>query len=64
MTLKYVVHEAEDGGYWAEVPALPGCATQADTLVELADRVREAVTGWLGIEEAELPPGDIYEIAV
>ncbi|HKO25522.1 MAG TPA: type II toxin-antitoxin system HicB family antitoxin, partial [Chloroflexota bacterium] len=28
MTLTVIVHEAEEGGYWAEVPAIPGCATQ------------------------------------
>ena len=32
MKLKVVVHRAEEGGYWAEVPAIPGCLTQADTL--------------------------------
>ncbi|MBI2231044.1 MAG: type II toxin-antitoxin system HicA family toxin [Deltaproteobacteria bacterium] len=31
MKLKVIVHEAEEGGYWAEVPAIPGCATQGDT---------------------------------
>ncbi|MGH7832343.1 MAG: type II toxin-antitoxin system HicB family antitoxin, partial [Candidatus Binatia bacterium] len=25
MKLKVIVHEAEEGGYWAEVPAIPGC---------------------------------------
>ena len=32
MKLKVVVHEAEEGGYWAEVPAVPGCATEAAIL--------------------------------
>ena len=35
MKLKVIVHEAEEGGYWAEVPAIPGCATQGDTFEEL-----------------------------
>ena len=30
MKLKVIVHEAEEGGYWAEVPAIPGCATQGE----------------------------------
>jgi predicted RNase H-like HicB family nuclease len=38
-----VVHPAEEGGYWAEVPALPGCFTQAETLAELRKNVAEAV---------------------
>ena len=32
MKIRAIVHEAEEGGYWAEVPAVPGCATQAETL--------------------------------
>ena len=27
MKLKIIIHEAEEGGYWAEIPAIPGCAT-------------------------------------
>lgn len=37
------IHAAAEGGYWAEVPALPGCFTQGDTLDEVAMRVREAM---------------------
>ena len=33
MKLELVVHETEEGGYWAEVPAIPGCATQADSFL-------------------------------
>ena len=44
MKLKVVVHE-EDGGYWAEVPAIPGCVTQAGTFDELLGRLYEAVDG-------------------
>ncbi|MBX3739793.1 MAG: type II toxin-antitoxin system HicB family antitoxin [Akkermansiaceae bacterium] len=47
MTLKAIIHEAEEGGFWAEVPALPGCFTQGDTLQELEDNLQEAITGWL-----------------
>lgn len=43
MKLKVIVHEAEEGGFWAEVPALPGCATQGDTLQELAKNLCEAI---------------------
>jgi predicted RNase H-like HicB family nuclease len=43
MKVKVVVHEAEEGGYWAEVPAIPGCATQGDTLEELVKNVQEAI---------------------
>lgn len=43
--LKVIVHEAEEGGYWAEVPSLPGCATQGDSLDELLLNIHEAVEG-------------------
>lgn len=49
MNLKAIVHEAEEGGYWAEVPAIPGCATQGETLEELLDNLHEAVEGCLCI---------------
>jgi len=51
--IKVVVHEAEEGGYWAEVPALPGCATQGDTFEELMKNVHEAVEGCLSVEVEE-----------
>lgn len=38
-----VVHHAEEGGYWAEVPALPGCFAQGETLEELLDDARDAI---------------------
>jgi predicted RNase H-like HicB family nuclease len=55
MKIKVLVHEAEEGGFWADVPALPGCVSQGETMDELIANVREAVTGWL---DAEMPePG-------
>jgi predicted RNase H-like HicB family nuclease len=47
MKIKVIVHEAEEGGYWAEVPAIPGCATQSDTLEELLSNIYEAIEGCL-----------------
>lgn len=47
MKIKVVVHEAEEGGYWAEVPALPGCATQGETMEELMANLFEALAGVL-----------------
>jgi predicted RNase H-like HicB family nuclease len=43
MKLQVVIHEAEEGGYWAEVPAIPGCATQGETIEELIQNLYEAV---------------------
>ena len=50
MKLKVVIHEAEEGGYWAEVPAIPGCATQGDTFEELLQNLYEAVEGCLSVD--------------
>jgi predicted RNase H-like HicB family nuclease len=46
MRMRVVVHEAEEGGYWAEVPAILGCATQGETFEELLANLHEAVEGW------------------
>ena len=67
MKLKVVVHEAEEGGYWAEVPAIPGCATQGETFEELLQNLYEAVEGCLSVEvsPARMSQRDrIVEIAV
>jgi len=67
MKIKVVVHEAEEGGFWAEVPAIPGCATQGETFEELLRNLYEAVEGCLSIDIAEPTPGGkerVLEIAV
>jgi predicted RNase H-like HicB family nuclease len=67
MKIKVVVHDAEEGGYWAEVPAIPGCATQGETFEELLKNLYEAVEGCLSVDIAEPRPGGkerILEIAV
>lgn len=53
MKLKVVVHRAEEGGYWAEVPAIPGCMTQGETIESLLANVREAVEGCLSADVRE-----------
>ena len=66
MKLKVIVHEAEEGGYWAEVPAIPGCATQGDTFAELLSNIYEAVEGCLSVDvhDIEIAPNDkVLEIA-
>lgn len=47
VTIKAIIHKAEEGGYWAEVPALPGCVTPAETMEDLRTNLREAIEGWL-----------------
>lgn len=53
MKLNVVVHEAEEGGFWAEVPAIPGCATQGETFEELLENLYEAVEGCLAVDIAK-----------
>jgi predicted RNase H-like HicB family nuclease len=48
--VKVIVHEAEEGGFWAEVPAIPGCATQGETFQELLKNLYEAVEGCLSVD--------------
>ncbi|NEX15476.1 MAG: HicB family protein [Halochromatium sp.] len=43
MKLKVIVHPAQEGGFWAEVPAIQGCATQGETLEELQANLRDAI---------------------
>ena len=57
MTLKVLIHTAEEGGYWAEVPALPGCVSQGETMDEMRTNIREAIEGWLLAEEGTAQAG-------
>ena len=50
MKLKVVIHEAEEGGYWAEVPSISGCATQGETFDELLGNIYEAVEACLSVD--------------
>lgn len=68
MNYKIVIHQESQGGFWAEVPALPGCVSQGDTLPELKANIREAIEGYLDVmtEEGRAPEPDveITEVAV
>lgn len=67
MKLKVVVHRAEEGGFWAEVPAIPGCMTQGETIDSLLANVREAVEGCLSVDVRECVVSNtdhVLEIAV
>jgi predicted RNase H-like HicB family nuclease len=67
MKLKVVIHEAEEGGYWAEVPAIRGCATQGDNFEELLNNLYEAIEGCLSVEVEALETDGksrVMEIAI
>jgi predicted RNase H-like HicB family nuclease len=50
MKIKVIIHEAEEGGFWAEVPSIPDCATQGDTYEELLMNLYDAIEGCLSID--------------
>jgi len=45
--LKVIIHDAEEGGYWAEVQGMPGCYSQGETLAEVRSNIRDAAEGWI-----------------
>lgn len=47
MEYTFILHHAEEGGYWAEVPVLPGCFSQGETVEETLENVREAIESHL-----------------
>lgn len=53
MKIKVLVHKDDKSGYWAEVPSLPGCFTQAETIEELLPHIYEAVEGYIKVREEE-----------
>ncbi|NJO42585.1 MAG: type II toxin-antitoxin system HicB family antitoxin [Cyanobacteria bacterium CRU_2_1] len=56
MKIKAIVHSAEEGGYWAEVPALPGCITEGDSMEELLANLKDAIEGWLEVANSSETP--------
>jgi predicted RNase H-like HicB family nuclease len=65
MKLKVLLHPAEEGGFWAEVPALPGCVSEGDTLDEALANIREAAEGWLEVSAEQTdadPQAQIVEV--
>lgn len=67
MKLKVIVHEAEEGGYWAEVPAIPGCVSQGGTIDEILSNIQEAVEACLSVDAKDYETSDkdkVLEIAV
>lgn len=61
-----VIRKDPEGGFWAEVPALPGCYSQGETSEEVMENVREAIAGVLEVmrEEGRQPESDIQVVDV
>ncbi len=69
MFYSVVVHTAEEGGFWVEVPALPGCYSQGETVEEALRNVREAIALYLEAlrDEGRDVPKDaevVYQVSV
>jgi len=69
MEYSVVVHDAEEGGYWVEVPALPGCYSQGESVEEALENVREAIELYLETlreKGAQIPRDDeiVFKVAV
>ena len=67
MKLKAITHSAEEGGYWAEVPALSGCITEGDTMEEIISNLQDAIQGWLEVANDSFKPealAQVVEVAV
>jgi predicted RNase H-like HicB family nuclease len=67
MKIHAIVHKAEEGGFWAEVPSIPGCATQGETMEELRFNLHEAIEGCLSapVEAPSLHTDDqVIELAL
>lgn len=62
MKVTAIIHKVDEGGYWAEVPSLPGCATQGETLEELKNNLYEAIEGCLSIDIDQITLQDNDEI--
>jgi predicted RNase H-like HicB family nuclease len=53
MEYTIILHPAEEGGYWAEVPALLGCFSQGETVEETIQSIKEAIESHLIALKAE-----------
>ena len=61
-----ILHPAEEGGYWVEVPSLPGCFSQGETREEALENVKEAIALYIQdlLEAGEDVPEDRGTIVV
>ena len=66
MIIKAIVHPAEEGGFWAEVPALPGCLTQGETREEIRENLLEAIEVWFAAGDVDMDEKEsqIMELAI
>ena len=66
MEYTIVIHKAEEGGYWAEVPALPGCFSQGENIEETISHIQEAIESHLAALKSEgqpIPQDDVMVLS-
>ena len=69
MQYSVVVHRAEEGGFWVDVPALPGCYSQGESVEESLGNVAEAIELYLEVlwderRDAPLDSEVVYRVEV
>lgn len=60
-----LIHQAEEGGFWAEIPALPGCYSQGETIEETMRTIKEAIEAHIAAlkeDKQEIPPEEEFVI--
>lgn len=62
MKLNVIIHTAEEGGFWAEVPALKGCVSEGETMDEVIFNIKEAIEGWLESQNNMIQTGQDTQI--
>jgi predicted RNase H-like HicB family nuclease len=63
MKLRVVVHPAEEGGFWAEIPAFAGCVSESETVEETLSNIKEAAEGWLEVASMRIKNNNQIQIA-
>jgi predicted RNase H-like HicB family nuclease len=64
MKLQVVVHPAEEGGFWAEIPAFAGCVSEGESVEETLSNIKEAAEGWLEVASMRIKNNNQTQIAV
>ena len=64
-----IIHDAEEGGYWVEVPALPGCYSQGESVDEVLENVKDAISLYLEVlrdEDADIPADSdvVFQVSI
>ncbi|RLA07871.1 MAG: type II toxin-antitoxin system HicB family antitoxin [Gammaproteobacteria bacterium] len=62
MKIDILIYKAQEGGYWAKVPALSGCVSEGETKTEVLSNIKEAALGWLEVASARHKKSKIAQL--